>query len=90
MSVLCPMRVSTNIGSSERNRPAELGGPEASPRVEDQGEDNRDMAGRVLDVGEVADQVVAAIGTERLYIVPHEESRAMVRRRFERIDRAFT
>jgi hypothetical protein len=38
----------------------------------------------------VADQVVDAIGTERLYIVPHEESRAMVRRRFERIDRAYT
>src|SRR5438045_2599073 len=47
VSVLCPMRVSTNIGSSERNRPAELGGPDASPRVAEQGEDNRDMAGRV-------------------------------------------
>jgi NAD(P)-dependent dehydrogenase (short-subunit alcohol dehydrogenase family) len=90
VSVLCPMRVSTNIGSSERNRPAELGGPDASPRVAEQGEDNRDMAGRVLDVGAVADQVVDAIGTERLYIVPHEESRAMIRRRFERMDRAFT
>ena len=90
VSVLCPMRVSTNIGSSERNRPDELGGPDASPPVADQGEDNRDMAGRVLEVGEVADQVVDAIGTERLYIVPHEESRAMVRRRFERIDRAYT
>jgi NAD(P)-dependent dehydrogenase (short-subunit alcohol dehydrogenase family) len=89
VSVLCPMRVATNIGTSERNRPAELGGPEASPTVADQGEDNRDLAGRVLDVGDVADQVVAAIGTDRLYIVPHEESRAMVRRRFERIDRAF-
>jgi hypothetical protein len=84
------MRVATNIGTSERNRPAELGGPEASPTVADQGEDNRELAGRVLDVGEVADHVVAAIGTDRLYIVPHEESRTMIRRRFERIDRAFS
>lgn len=90
VSVLCPMRVSTNIGTSERNRPVELGGAEASPRVADQAEDNRDMAGRVLSVGEVAEHVVDAIGTDRLYIVPHEESRAMVRRRFERIDRAYT
>src|SRR5215467_301772 len=27
VSVLCPMRVATDIGSSHRNRPAELGGP---------------------------------------------------------------
>jgi len=89
VSVLCPMRVGTNIGSSERNRPAEHGGPDASPSVPDQAEDNRDLAGRVLPVEDVAAQVVDAIGTDRLYIVPHEESRAMVRRRFERIDRAY-
>jgi hypothetical protein len=47
------------------------------------------MAGRVLPVVVVAKQVVAAIGTDRLYIVPHAESRAMIRRRFERIDQAF-
>ena len=44
------------------------------------------MAGRVLPVDEVAEQVVAAIGTDRLYIVPHAESREMIRRRFQRID----
>ncbi len=47
------------------------------------------MAGRVLPVDVVAEQVVDAIGTDRLYIVPHEESREMIRRRFQRIDRAF-
>jgi hypothetical protein len=47
------------------------------------------MAGRVLPVELVADQVVRVIGTSQLYILPHEESRAMIRRRFERIDRAF-
>lgn len=89
VSVLCPMRVATNIGNSERNRPADLGGPAASPRVQEQGESNRNLAGRVLEVDDVADQVVKAIVSNRLYILPHEESRKSIRRRFERIDRTF-
>lgn len=89
VSVLCPMRVATSIADSARNRPPELGGPAASPPVLDQGEDNPALAGRVLAVEDVAEQVVAAVGTDRLYLVPHGESRAMIRRRFERIDRAF-
>jgi len=88
-SVLCPMRVATNIGNSERNRPAEFGGPAASPHVEPQGEDNTNMAGRVLAVDDVAAQVVNAIIANRLYILPHDESRVSIRRRFERIDRTF-
>ena len=88
VSVLCPMRVATNIGNSERNRPAELGGAESS-RVPDQGEDNRDLAGRVLPVEVVAADVVDAIKRNRLYIVPHAESRPFVRRRFDRIDAAY-
>ncbi len=89
VSVLCPMRVATNIGHSERNRPDELGGPEASPPVLDQGEDNQNLAGRVLDVDDVAAQVVDAVVVNRLYILPHEESRTPIRRRFERIDQTF-
>jgi short-subunit dehydrogenase len=89
VSVLCPMRVATDIGNSERNRPAVYGGPTASPPVPGQSAENSEMAGRVLPVELVADQVVRVIGTSQLYILPHEESRAMIRRRFERIDRAF-
>ena len=89
VSVLCPMRVATNIGHSERNRPDDLGGPEASPPVLDQGEDNQNLAGRVLNVEDVATQVVDAIIANRLYILPHEESRTPIRRRFERIDQTF-
>lgn len=94
VSVLCPMRVATNIDQSERNRPLELGGPvelggPAVPPAPAGPEAADHMAGRVLPVEGVAEQVVAAIGTDRLYIVPHEESRVSVRRRFERIDRAF-
>jgi NAD(P)-dependent dehydrogenase (short-subunit alcohol dehydrogenase family) len=89
VSVLCPMRVVTNIGSSERNRPSELGGPAASPRVQDQSDNNLDQAGSVLSVDVVARSVVDAIKTDRLYILTHPESRQYVQRRFARIDQAY-
>jgi NAD(P)-dependent dehydrogenase (short-subunit alcohol dehydrogenase family) len=89
VSVLCPMRVETNIGSSERNRAADFGGAEASPGVQAQSADNLNLAGRVLQVDEVAAKVVDAIRANRLYILPHDESREFLRRRFERIDRTF-
>jgi NAD(P)-dependent dehydrogenase (short-subunit alcohol dehydrogenase family) len=89
VSVLCPMRVATNIGSSERNRPAELGGGVASTRVPDQSDDNPDPAGSVLPVELVAANVIDAIKTNRLYVLPHPESRQYVQRRFARIDRAY-
>jgi NAD(P)-dependent dehydrogenase (short-subunit alcohol dehydrogenase family) len=90
VSVLCPMRVQTNIGNSERNRPAAFGGPEASPTVPDQGDDNTDLSGNVLPVEAVAKRVVQAIKRNELYILPHPESRAFIRNRFERIDRTFS
>ncbi len=89
VSVLCPMRVATAIGTSERNRPAELGGPEASPRVPDQDEGNQELAGRVLAVEDVAARVVAAVKANELYVLPHDESREAIRRRFARIERSF-
>ncbi|MGY9071951.1 MAG: SDR family NAD(P)-dependent oxidoreductase [Acidimicrobiales bacterium] len=88
-TVLCPMRVETNIGSSERNRPDELGGPEGSPGVEDQDDGNEDLSGGVLDVTAVAEMTVDAMEAGRLYVLPHEESRGFIRKRFERIDRSF-
>lgn len=89
VSVLCPMRVATNIGSSERNRDARYGGPEASPTVPDQDAVNADLAGQVLSVDEVAVMVLKAIDTNALYILPHPESRAFIERRFNRILRDF-
>jgi NAD(P)-dependent dehydrogenase (short-subunit alcohol dehydrogenase family) len=89
VSVLCPMRVGTNIGNSERNRQSRYGGAAVPASVTDQSEANEDLAGRVLDVDDVAAQVVQAVDENRLYILPHEESRAFIRRRFERIERAF-
>ena len=89
VSVLCPMRVGTNIGNSQRNRHTRYGGADTSPTVEDQSEANEDLAGRVLDVDDVAGQVLAAMEANRLYVLPHEESRQFIRRRFDRIERCF-
>ena len=88
VSVLCPMRVGTNIGASQRNR-GEHYGAGGSPAVPDQDETNDDLAGRVIPVDEVAQRVVAAIDANELYILPHAESREFVRRRFSRIDDSF-
>ncbi len=86
VSVLCPMRVGTNIGASERNRSVDYGGPDATSPVPDQDGANADLAGRVLDVDGVAALTVEAVLHNRLYVLPHEESRNAIRRRFERID----
>ena len=88
VSVLCPTRVGTNIGASERNRPQHYGAAESSV-VPDQAEANDELAGRVISVEEVAERVLAAIDANELYVLPHPESREFVRRRFSRIDDAF-
>ena len=96
VSVLCPMRVETNIDTSERNRPAALGGPDASPQMPlmpampatpATAEMVDDLAGRVIAVEDVAADVVSAVKDGRLYIIPHEESMQFVRRRFARMER---
>jgi NAD(P)-dependent dehydrogenase (short-subunit alcohol dehydrogenase family) len=89
VSVLCPMRVGTNIGHSERNRTDEYGGPSERALVADQDESNEELAGRVLEVTGVAELTVDAILANRLYVLPHEESRRSIRRRFDRIDATF-
>ncbi len=89
VSVLCPMRVGTNIGSSERNRQADYGEAAEASLVLDQDAGNADLAGRVIEVDGVARLTVDAIEQNRLYVLPHEESRESIRRRFERIDRTF-
>jgi len=89
VSVLCPMRVGTNIGQSERNRQDDYGETAPGSRVADQGARNDDLAGRVLEVDDVAALTVDAIEQNRLYVLPHEESRESIRRRFARIDKTF-
>jgi len=89
VSVLCPLRVDTNIGTSERNRTADFGGAAASPRRQPQASSNIVMAGEVMKPEDVATVVVEAILANRLYILPHDDSRDLIQRRFQRIDATF-
>jgi NAD(P)-dependent dehydrogenase (short-subunit alcohol dehydrogenase family) len=84
VSVLCPMLVATNIADSERNRGANYG---AVAKQTVSGPDTATEG--VLDVDDVARLTVEAILANRLYVLPHQASRASIRRRFERIDRTF-
>lgn len=88
VSVLCPMVVETKlVSNSERIRGADYGlssTPDATgalgplPAQDDS-----------LCVDDVARMTADAILANRLYILPHEASRASIRRRFERIDHTF-
>ncbi len=89
VSVLCPMRVATDIGASARNRPVDLGGTATPPDRPTVDAANPDLAGRVLAAEDIADDLVDAIRRNRLYVLPHAESRESVRRRFARIERDF-
>jgi NAD(P)-dependent dehydrogenase (short-subunit alcohol dehydrogenase family) len=84
VSVLCPMGVTTNIRNSERSRPAELKNPGGPP-----GTDGVQLIGRYLTPEDVAGRVLRAVKANRLYVIPHEEAREPLRRRFERMDKAF-
>jgi NAD(P)-dependent dehydrogenase (short-subunit alcohol dehydrogenase family) len=84
-SVLCPMIVNTQIAASERNRPNELRNPEA-----EQGslEEAQYTVARVIEPEAVAERVVEAIREKSLYILTHAESRDILRRRAQRLEKA--
>ncbi|BBY02532.1 SDR family NAD(P)-dependent oxidoreductase [Mycobacterium seoulense] len=86
VSVLCPMKVGTNIEHSHRNRPAHLGGPNAASDVDF---DDPGFAGRIVSPHDAAKIVVDAIGSNELYLFTHEECREPIARRFRKIDAAF-
>jgi NAD(P)-dependent dehydrogenase (short-subunit alcohol dehydrogenase family) len=84
VSVLCPMGVSTKIRTSERNRPTDLQnakGPEENDWFR--------LIGHYLEPEDVAGRVLRAVKANRLYVITHEEAREPLRRRFERMDKAF-
>lgn len=87
VSVLAPMRVTSKIDLSARNRPAEFGGPSAADIYSE--EEKAALSGRELPVEPVGDLVVAAIRRNELYIHTHAEAREFVKRRWQRIDEAF-
>lgn len=84
VSVLCPGWVDTNIATSERNRPAALGGGG------DAGDDPRaQMLRQVVASGlapaTAAEQATAAIRDERFWIFTHPEMQAAVEARWDSI-----
>jgi NAD(P)-dependent dehydrogenase (short-subunit alcohol dehydrogenase family) len=86
VSILMPMRVVSNIYTSIRNRPADLGGAAPTQFTDDQ---RAAMSGRELAVEPVAGLVVDAIRRGDLHIHTHAEAREFLQRRWQRLDGAF-
>jgi NAD(P)-dependent dehydrogenase (short-subunit alcohol dehydrogenase family) len=87
VSVLCPMRVTTNIDLSSRNRPDALGGPGANRTYTDA--ERAALDGRLLAVEPVAEAVIDAMQRNNLYIHTHKEAEDYFRKRADRITAAF-
>ncbi|MCC6435119.1 MAG: SDR family NAD(P)-dependent oxidoreductase [Acidimicrobiales bacterium] len=82
VSVLCPGYVSTNIATSQRNRPSHLQRGERAPG--DARSRNADIAANVatgMDPAQVADLVVRAIYGNKFWVITHPELLTAVRRR---------
>jgi short-subunit dehydrogenase len=87
VSVLCPMRVESNIDRSSRNRPVEFGGP--SHEVAFSEDELLAMSGRTISADAAAELLVSAIKRDELYVHTHPEAREFLRRKWSRIDAAF-
>jgi NAD(P)-dependent dehydrogenase (short-subunit alcohol dehydrogenase family) len=87
-SVLCPMRVQSNIDRSMRNRPATFGGPSANRSYTEA--ERADLQGGTLPAGPVAEAVVAAVRRGDLYIHTHASAAGFIQARAERMLRGFT
>lgn len=87
VSVVCPMRVATAIGSSARNRSADFGGREGSPELIDPRD--KSLPGDIIDVDTAVARILAGIENNELYIMTHADARQYITRRFEKIDKSF-
>ncbi len=85
-SVLCPMRVTSNIDNSFRNRPADLGGPKTNTYTD---EERGALQGRTLDAAPVAELVLEGIRRNQAYIHTHKEAQALFRGRADRMIGSF-
>jgi NAD(P)-dependent dehydrogenase (short-subunit alcohol dehydrogenase family) len=83
VTVICPMGVATRIRQAARNRPAALrnaaGGAERGEVT---------LIGRTLDAEDVAAQALAAVRSDELYVITHDEALEPLRRRFRRMEDA--
>jgi NAD(P)-dependent dehydrogenase (short-subunit alcohol dehydrogenase family) len=85
VSVLCPSWVKTRMLDNGRNRPAQFGGPIALDLDGGNAERNKRYAQALasgLDPADVAELVLDAIQTRRLYVFTHADRRDDVERRF--------
>ncbi|MBW0019015.1 MAG: SDR family NAD(P)-dependent oxidoreductase [Mycobacterium sp.] len=88
VSVLCPMIIETNlVANSSRIRTGDSARPVTAGVTGSLGALAKQHTGPSVE--DVARLTADAILANRLYVLPHEASRASIRRRFERIDRAF-
>jgi short-subunit dehydrogenase len=88
VSVLCPSWVKTRMLDNGRNRPAQFGGPISLDMDGRNAERNKRYAQALesgLDPADVAQLVIGAIETRRLYVFTHAENRPDVERRFDRM-----
>ena len=83
VSVLCPGVVNTNIFDSDRNRPEDLAGTDASQLLvsglpaEEQADRLEELRAGALDPAVVGDMVLHAIREDEFYIFTHPELQAM-------------
>lgn len=97
VSVLCPGFVATQIYTSERNRPAALGGISASSfNLAADAIDDPERAARInqvmnaaMDPQIIGDMVLHAVQTNELYIMSHPEFKEAVASRGQQISDAF-
>ncbi|MEM9036284.1 MAG: SDR family NAD(P)-dependent oxidoreductase [Actinomycetota bacterium] len=88
VSVVCPMRVMTDIDGSHRNRQTDYGG-EVAGRGPAEPPPEETFAGDQITADDAADLIVRAVQQNVLYVHTHRTSQEIIRRRFDRIDRAF-
>ena len=87
VSVLCPMIVDTGLmANSQAVRSSEYGPPSSTEPPQELPSAATDPEVRAEDVARLTAEAILA---NRLYVIPHQASRASIQRRFERIDRAF-
>jgi NAD(P)-dependent dehydrogenase (short-subunit alcohol dehydrogenase family) len=87
VSVLCPMIVDTGLmANSQRVRSEDYGPASSAEPPQELPSAATDPEVRADDVARLTAEAILA---NRLYVIPHQASRASIQRRFERIDRAF-
>ncbi len=88
VSVLCPAYVPTGISDSERNRPAELANPveeKSAEQLARQAMLKKAVASGKISADEVAQAVVAAVRTDRFYILTHPRIKGAIEARMQDI-----